>query len=119
MKLVNKYPSLHIESIKELIKRQGFYKNPDFNLTDLSRALARDRKIVTKELKNQGAGFYLILNEVRVDAMSNKLAKYEYKYMSVSDLAILCGFKSKTTLFKYFLHFKGESPGEMTTERLL
>lgn len=87
------------------------YLNPDFQLSDLCKALAMNRTYMSQFIHSEyNCTFYQFVNHYRVEEA--KSLKRECPSMKVHDVSARCGFSSPTVFSRTFASFEGVTPRE-------
>lgn len=107
------------ERIEEIMSSEKPYLNPDFSLSDLAQISGFDRFKLSIAI-NQGmeTTFFTLINQHRVEEFIQMVDSNEYKNFSLTGIAHESGFKSKSTFYKAFREFKGQSPGEFFKQKV-
>jgi len=105
--------SEEIEKLKNYMKLEKPYLNPDLNLSDLADELQMSRAELSKII-NSGfnKNFNDFINEYRVNTFKEKLNLCEHKQLSLLGIAYDCGFNSKATFNRVFKKITQISPTE-------
>ena len=102
-----------IEKLKNYMKLEKPYLNPDLNLSDLADELQINRAELSKII-NSGfhKNFNDFINEYRVNTFKEKLNLGKHKQLSLLGIAYDCGFNSKATFNRVFKKITQISPTE-------
>lgn len=102
-----------IEKLKNYMKSEKPYLNPDLNLSDLADELQINRAELSKII-NSGfhKNFNDFINEYRVNTFKEKLNLGKHKQLSLLGIAYDCGFNSKATFNRVFKKITQISPTE-------
>lgn len=102
-----------IEKLKNYMKSEKPYLNPDLNLSDLADELQINRAELSKVI-NSGfhKNFNDFINEYRVNTFKEKLNLGKHKQLSLLGIAYDCGFNSKATFNRVFKKITQISPTE-------
>ena len=105
--------SEEIEKLKNYMKLEKPYLNPDLNLSDSADELQMSRAELSKII-NSGfnKNFNDFINEYRVNTFKEKLNLCEHKQLSLLGIAYDCGFNSKATFNRVFKKITQISPTE-------
>jgi YesN/AraC family two-component response regulator len=97
--------------IEEVMTREGYYKNPDLNLHDLSKMMDLGARKLSESIKeNNDCNFATWVNTHRVNA-AIKLIR-EDSNLSLEGIGQEVGFKSRSAMYNAFKKIKGATPGD-------
>lgn len=96
-----------------LMQRERLYTNPNLKIADLASMLDVSPYTLSY-LFNQylDKSYYDYLNDYRIEEFKRLVDKDEYSRYTLSALAELCGFSSRTSFFRYFKKATGITPNE-------
>lgn len=96
-----------------LMQRDRLYINPNLKIVDLASILNVSTYTLSY-LFNQYLykNYYDFLNDYRVEEFKQLISKDEYSKYTLTALAELCGFSSRTSFFRYFKKVVGITPNE-------
>ncbi|UOD31365.1 helix-turn-helix transcriptional regulator [Massilia violaceinigra] len=102
-----------LDALKRCMEVDQVYRNGELTLDELAALLAMTPHELS-QLINDACGVNLqeYLNRYRVDALKAALLAPEQASTSILDLALACGFNSKTTLNRAFKKQTGLTPSE-------
>lgn len=101
---------LHL-NLEQYMKREQPFLRPDLKLGDLAKGIeATENELSQLFTQYLGSSFYAYVNGYRLVAFEHALGKLENAHLSISGLAIECGFRSKTSLYKVFREKHGTTP---------
>lgn len=100
-----------IAKIYEACEKNNFHLDESASLQGLSEMLSISRHHITEAI-NVGleSNFYDVINKNRIQTFLDLLHKDPNQ--NISEAFYQCGFKSKSTFYKYFKIYKGISPSE-------
>lgn len=97
--------------LQQLMEVEQLYLNPDLSLSTLASALQTNGRLlsalINQELQVSYADY---VNQYRVAAFKKRLASQDAKRFTLLALARESGFRSKTTFYRAFQKFEGQSP---------
>lgn len=94
----------------ERFERERLYLDPDLTLSSLARALATNSSTLSKAInRGLGTNFNSFVNQYRVEAVLRLLADPN-EDRSLLELALACGFNSKTSFNRSFRAHTGLTP---------
>jgi len=96
-----------------LMQEKRLYVNPDLKIADLASVLnvsPYTLSYVFNQFLNKN--YYDYLNDYRIAEFKRLLNEDEYSKYTLSALAELCGFSSRTSFFRYFKKTTGITPNE-------
>lgn len=96
-----------------LMQRERLYVNPNLKIADLA-AILNVSTYTLSYLFNQylDKNYYDYLNDYRIEEFKRLVDKDEYSKYTLTALAELCGFSSRTSFFRYFKKVVGITPNE-------
>lgn len=102
-----------LDALKRCMEVEQVYRNGELTLDQLAALLAMTPHELS-QLINDACGVNLqeYLNRYRVDALKAALLAPDQASTSILDLALACGFNSKTTLNRAFKKQTGLTPSE-------
>ncbi|QMU65568.1 MAG: helix-turn-helix domain-containing protein [Flavobacteriaceae bacterium] len=96
------------DEIKQLIKEQKLFLDPDFSLKDLVEKLNSTTKKISQTINYfSGSNFYTLINYYRVAHFKKLLLENKKIEMNIDELIKDCGFKSKSTFYSHFKKDEG------------
>lgn len=116
----DKHLKMVFESLEKLMETEKIYREPDLTLAQLSSKLNHSPNIVSETINSVARkSFYQYINDFRVKEFIEIANLPKNQRFTFIALAYECGFKSKTTFYKYFKHTTGKTPTDFfdTTER--
>lgn len=99
--------------LEDILTSKKLYENPELTLTDVAKILETNSSIISKTI-NQGyqMNFNDFINQYRIAAVKEKLAKNEHKKTTLLGIALDSGFNSKATFNRAFKKHTSVSPKE-------
>lgn len=98
------------EKLYQLCKEHNFFQKEDLTRDDLANAMGTNHTYFTRKLKEAtGLSFYDYINSLRIEESIELLMNTE---LSVEDIAMQCGFKSKSSFYRAFDKIHGCTPKE-------
>jgi AraC-like DNA-binding protein len=96
-----------------LLEEEKIWQDPELSLTHVAKRLATNPSFLSKII-NQGfqLNFNDFINNYRINAVKEMLAKGEHKKQTLLGIAFDCGFNSKATFNRAFKKATGLSPKE-------
>jgi AraC-like DNA-binding protein len=96
--------------IVQRIVKQKLYTNPYFSIHELSDLLKRNRKLISRCLREVGnTSFTTLINEYRVNEARRLLMEQGHE-LSINDIGEQCGFGSRISFYRNFKEATGFSP---------
>ena len=93
------------------------FTNQDFNLDKISKDLAIPKHQLSQVIGEYfGVSFYDLVNELRVNEVKNCLLSNKYKHLSITGIAMECGFQSKSAFNNAFKRFTSKTPYQFQKE---
>ncbi|MEL6918929.1 MAG: helix-turn-helix transcriptional regulator [Bacteroidota bacterium] len=100
------------DHIKQLMKENEYFRNPDFNRESLASVLGLSASSITRILKEEGQiGFNDFVNRHRIALAKNMLKDERFDIFSLEAIGKEVGFKSRSTFYETFKKEVGISPG--------
>ena len=99
--------------LKALMEREHHYLNPNLTLKIVADLLGTNTKYLSQVVNNQaGCNFQQFINSYRVTEAKKKITDKSYSNLTLYGIALQCGFKNKSTFYKVFKEFLGQTPRE-------
>lgn len=111
--LANDECEVLLDKVKKCMDVQKIYLNPDLKLSDL--ATATGVSIYTLSyLFNQylHSGYYDFINSYRIAEFKLLIKRGDHNKYTLNALMEMCGFRSRTSFFRYFKKVNGVYPSE-------
>ncbi|MCD8539078.1 MAG: helix-turn-helix domain-containing protein [Leadbetterella sp.] len=104
-------------NVADIIRKERLYRIESITLEDVAKYVNKPRHYVSQAL-NEGmnSSFYELINNYRLEECLLRM-KQEPE-TPISEIYTECGFKSKTTFYKYFKEKTGYSPSEYRSNLL-
>jgi AraC-like DNA-binding protein len=100
-------------SLERVMANDKPYLSPCLDLASLSELAHTTRNHLSQVLNQKlGSSFYDYVNRYRIQEVAARLVVPDHQERSIFDIAIDCGFNSKSTFNKTFRHWYGVSPSE-------
>lgn len=97
------------EEILTALKTQRLYLNEDITLEEVARQLNVSKHHLSQSIaEGIDTNFYDLINKCRVEEFIRIIN--EDPALNVSEVFYQCGFKSRTTFYKYFKKHMGQNP---------
>ena len=101
------------DEIKDKIKSQELFKNPNLNLRNLATSLGVGEKELSKLInQHSGFNFYKFINQFRVNEFKKLMQSPKVNQLSILGLSQEAGFSSKSTFYTAFKAIEGTTPKE-------
>ena len=98
-------------SLRQIMESQKLYLDPQLNLAKVSSSLNTTQKLISAILNQyQQTNFNDFINQYRVDEVKEKLFNPAFQHMTISGIALECGFNSQATFQRAFKNYTGLSP---------
>lgn len=92
------------------VAQSGWWRDETLNLAQLANRLGASPRTVSRVLRNgSGENFRSFIGRIRVEAVCTEFETAP-ETISILDIALSCGFNSKASFNRVFLHHKGVSP---------
>ncbi len=106
-------------ALRKAMEEEKLFLDPLFNLTALVHHTGIQQKIISSVLNQHlGKSFNDFMNEYRVNEVKEKLVKSEYNHLTITGIALDCGFNSQATFQRTFKNIVGQSPKEFQSAHL-
>ncbi|MFV0541945.1 MAG: helix-turn-helix domain-containing protein [Aestuariibaculum sp.] len=110
-KLTPEKKELLTKKLQQILEGEQLFRNENLTLDILANQIQEPRHILSQFIKEvHGSSFYDYINYLKIQYFKRKLISNIER--SISDIYPTAGFKSKTTFYKYFKKFNGQSPNE-------
>jgi AraC-like DNA-binding protein len=97
----------------DIIKNREVFTDNDLSLDKLARILGHPARQVSQVINSEsGKSFKQFINEFRVDKAKSLLNDQTQQSLSIEVIALLCGFRSRSTFYEVFRKETGMSPGD-------
>lgn len=96
---------------KTLLSTEKLYLDPDLKLVDVANSLNSNTCYLSKVINNlSGENFQHVINKYRINAFKTKAMTTDFNRFTILSVANECGFKNKSTFYRVYKNFTGESP---------
>ncbi len=103
----------YVVSLKKAMEADKLYLEPSLNLQAVSRHIAAPQKTISYILNNHlNKSFNEFVNEYRIEEVKKRLLDKRNEHLTISGIALDCGFNSQATFQRAFKHTTGVSPKE-------
>lgn len=97
------------EGLLKALKTRRLYLNEDITLEEVARQLNVSKHHLSQSItEGLNTNFYDLINKCRVEEFTRIIN--EDPALNVSEVFYQCGFKSRTTFYKYFKKHMGQNP---------
>ncbi|MDN4013436.1 AraC family transcriptional regulator [Chryseobacterium gambrini] len=111
-KSIERYEELFAK-IEQTINLNGHFKDPDFNLTDLSSKMKINNGYLSKAIRHKGfTNFNHYLNYHRIDFAKKLIAEADLKKITIMYIYSEAGFGSQSTFNRVFKNIEGITPSQ-------
>jgi transcriptional regulator GlxA family with amidase domain len=101
------------ESITNAVASNELYLDSNINVETLAKSLGYKTRDLSEIVNSESGGtFYEFINGFRVEKAKSLLHSEQERRTSIEAIALLCGFKSRSSFYEYFRRVTGKSPGE-------
>lgn len=105
--------------LRQAMEDEKLFLDPSFNLTALVHHTGIQQKIISTVLNQHlSKSFNDFVNEYRVIEVKKKLVESEYNHLTITGIALECGFNSQSTFQRTFKQMVGQSPREFQSKHL-
>lgn len=99
------------ERIKEVVKEEKLFLDPDLTLRKLSIRLDTNTKYLSQVINHHGGcNFLTFINGYRIEQVKRHLEAGDFYRQTFFGIAQRCGFKNKSTFYKVFRDSTGVTP---------
>jgi len=103
--------------LKELLEQETLYLDPNLNLKLLADRLKTNTKYLSQVVNfHYGDNLQVFINSYRVKEARLRMLDEENKNLTLFGIAMLCGFKNKSTFYKVFKQHCNQTPMEFLKE---
>ncbi len=108
-----------MDQLKQSMERDKLYLEPELNLSFLARCAGVQAKTISRVLNQfNHTSFNDFVNQYRVQEVTARLADPSYQHLTISGIALECGFNSQATFQRAFKQITGVSPRDFVNSRL-
>jgi AraC-like DNA-binding protein/uncharacterized protein (DUF486 family) len=109
----------YIAALKKAMEADKLYLAPSLNVSSVSEHTGIAQKTVSFILNNHlHKSFNEFVNEYRIDEVKKRLLDKTYEHLTISGIALECGFNSQATFQRAFKNSTGVSPKEYVSLKL-
>ena len=106
-----------VKKLQSVMTEEKLYRNPELDLTTLSRATNISERLLSETLNNVlHKNFYQFVNEYRVTEIQEKLQDPKNANLKILSLALDSGFNSKATFNRFFKQHTGLTPQQFKSQ---
>lgn len=103
--------------LKDLLEKETLYLDPNLNLKELADRLKTNTKYLSQVVNfHYGDNLQVFINSYRVKEARLKMLEDGYQNLTLFGIAMLCGFKNKSTFYKVFKQHCNQTPMEYLKE---
>lgn len=111
-----------VDEMTDLLAREceekDLYLNPDLDAAMLARAIGSNRTYLSEYFSACGTTFYGYINSLRIDYACH-LMDESVKRITISELALKCGYTNVNTFRRSFVERKGYTPSQYLPKKSL
>lgn len=109
-----------LEALQKAMEYDRIYLNPELTLNEVVKITGIPQKTISAVL-NQHArkSFNEFVNEYRVEEVKRRLSGSYPEHLTITGIALECGFNSQATFQRTFKQFTGVSPTEFLAKQSL
>lgn len=98
-------------ALLKVLEEEDAYLDEELTLAKLATQLAVSSQKVSETLnRSMQQSFYDVVNAYRIERAKSLLLDPAYHHLSIEGIAYECGFKSRSTFFKFFKKVVGSTP---------
>ena len=102
-----------IQKIRDAISLQKLFLDPELSIVKLSDTIATPVKTVSAVInQTTGSSFNEFVNRYRIDEFKSRMQSGASSHLTLSGLALECGFNSQATFQRAFKQITGMTPSE-------
>ncbi|MBS1682110.1 MAG: AraC family transcriptional regulator [Bacteroidetes bacterium] len=106
-------------ALKKAMYEDRMYLNPELTLNDVVKLTDTPQKTISTVLNQHlGKSFNEFVNEFRISEVKKRLIETGNNHLTITGIALECGFNSQATFQRAFRHFTGQSPREYQQTKL-
>ena len=103
----------YLNRLEGYMKQERPYLDAGLTIEKLAKALSIPRHYLTQVISEQlDKNFYLFINEYRIHAVKRLLKDTENQHLTLLDIALRCGFNSKSTFNTVFKKMTEMTPSQ-------
>lgn len=107
-----------IEKLKSSMVNDQLYLNPTLNVSELARQINQPSKVVSAVINQQlGKSFNEFVNQYRIEEVKKRLLSNTDSHLTITGIALECGFNSQATFQRVFKQMTGQAPTEFLTSK--
>ena len=111
---------LYVEKLKNYMKAEKPFLNPDLNLPQLAKDLDIPSHHLSQVInKNIELNFFDFINQYRIEETKAKMVDSKYSNLSLLGIAFESGFSSKSAFNRVFKSLTGETPTQYKKRSLV
>lgn len=101
------------DKIWTLLQLEKLYQDPELSLSELAKRLQTNPGFISRVVnRGYGVNFNDFINQFRIDAVKEMIARGEHQRQTLLGIAYDCGFNSKATFNRAFKKATGQTPKE-------
>lgn len=105
-----------VEKLKSAMVNDQLFLNPTLNVSELARQINQPSKVVSAVINQQlGKSFNEFVNQYRIEEVKKRLLSNTDSHLTISGIALECGFNSQATFQRVFKQMTGQAPTEFLT----
>ena len=105
-----------VEKLKSAMVNDQLFLNPTLNVSELARQINQPSKVVSAVINQQlGKSFNEFVNQYRIEEVKKRLLSNTDSHLTISGIALECGFNSQATFQRVFRQMTGQAPTEFLT----
>lgn len=102
-----------ITNLKKAMEEEHLYLNPELNLSMLVQHLNIPQKTISAVLNQHlHKSFNEFVNSYRIEAFKRQVLQADLSHLTITGIAMECGFNSQATFQRIFKQYTGMTPSE-------
>ncbi|HRG07530.1 MAG TPA: helix-turn-helix domain-containing protein [Cyclobacteriaceae bacterium] len=107
-----------IEKLESAMVNDQLYLNPTLNVSELARHINQSSKVVSAVINQQlGKSYNEFVNQYRIEEVKKRLLSNTDSHLTISGIALECGFNSQATFQRVFKQMTGQAPTEFLSAK--
>ncbi len=108
-----------MQQLENVMKNDRLFLNPTLQLADVIEQTGIPQKQISAVLNQHlGKSFNEYVNSFRVEEFKKKLLDEKFQHLTITGIALECGFNSQATFQRAFKVQEGKSPSQFRKEKL-
>jgi AraC-like DNA-binding protein len=108
----------HLNKLHKYLKEEKPYLNPELTISELADLIKIPRSYLTEVLKHElDKNFFMLIQDYRIEEVKRKLKDPLLSQEPVLQIALGCGFNSKSSFNALFKQYTGTTPSQFRKDQ--